>query len=101
VSSTPPAARRRRGPRALPTCRELVCAPELAILAAVENATDLAIVALVAAQPDLQPSANGRDVVSTAAGRAADTVIEKAQALLLAIAAYRTCLQTEPADLPF
>lgn len=86
--------------RWLPTAHELVCAPELAILAAVESALDIAIVAVVAAQPELQPSADGRDALSTAAALAADAVVEAARALVLAIADYRAAL-LHLSDLPF
>jgi len=87
---------RRRVRRRLPTPAELGTAPELAILGALETVIDLAIVALVAAQPELHPSEDGLDSVSTAAAIHADHVITKAQALAAEIAAYRiTC------DLPF
>ena len=85
----------------LPTCRELVCAPELAILAAIEAALDVAIVALVAAQPELQPTADQRVAISTMGAETADDVIGCAQALATAIAAYRDALRDEPPDLPF
>lgn len=78
-----------------------MCAPELAILAAIQSAIDIAIVALVAAQPELQSSADGRDAVSTPASAVADAVIGCAQALVSAIADYRAVLQREPDDLPF
>jgi len=87
--------------RRLPTSRELGYAPELAILAAIESAVDLALVALVAAQPELHPNADGRDLVSTDAGAAADAVIGRAQALVLAIAAYRAALHDQHDDWPF
>jgi hypothetical protein len=80
--------RRRRGSARLPTCRELVGAPELGILTSLETALDVAIVALVAAQPELQPTEDGYDVVSTPAAAAADHVIVCAQTLAAAIAAY-------------
>ena len=91
----------RRPGRRLPTCRDLGYAPELAILTALESAVDVALVALVAAQPELQPNAHGRDIVSTAAGVAADAVIDRAQALVLAIADYRAALHDLHDDWPF
>jgi hypothetical protein len=98
------ASRRRRCTRGarLPTYRELACAPELAVLVAVEQALDVANVALVAAQSELWPSVDRRDVVSTATGQAADRIIACAQALAAAIADYRAALQDEQDDpLPF
>lgn len=91
----------RRPGRGLPTCRELRYAPELAILTALENVVDLVLVALVAARPELHPRAGGRDLVSTAAGDAADALIGRAQSLVLAIAAYRAALHDEHDDWPF
>jgi hypothetical protein len=85
----------------LPTCHDLVCAPELAILAAVEAALDVAIIAIVAAQPELQPTADAYDAASTPPAVAADHVIVCAQALAAAITAYRATLRTPPQDLPF
>jgi len=85
----------------LPTCRELVCAPELAILAVLHNAVDVAIVALVAAQPELQPSPDGRDPDPSPAAAGADAVIAHAQALVAAIADYRAALHKNPDALPF
>jgi hypothetical protein len=78
-----------------------VCAPELAILAVLEQALDVANVALVAAQPELLPSADQRDAVSTIAAEATDRVIGCAQALAAAIANYRAALRNEQHDLPF
>lgn len=92
---------RRCSGRRLPTAPELAYAPELAVLAAVESAVDIAIVALVAAQPELQPNADGRDLVSTDAAAAADAVIGRAQALALAIADYRAALHDQHDDWPF
>ena len=97
-------ARGRRRPRArsrLPTCRELVCAPELGILAAIEATLDVALVALVAAQPELQPTTDAYDAAVTPAAVAADHVIVCVQALVAAIATYRVALQTPPRDPPF
>ncbi len=102
MSSGSAAARRRRGHRGLPTCRELVRAPELAILAVVENAIDVAIVALVAAQPELQPAADQRDDVDSSVAVAADHLIAAAQALAAAVATYRVALRDRRDDeLPF
>jgi hypothetical protein len=95
------ARRRRREAARLPTCRELVCTPELGILASIEMALDVALVALVAAQPELQPTADPYDAVSTTAAAAADHVIVCAQALAAAIAAYRAALREPPNDLHF
>jgi hypothetical protein len=80
----------------LPTPGELVIAPELAILGALDAALDLAIVALVAAQPELHATEHGHDVVRTQAANNADLVIAKAQALAAAIVVYRVTR-----DLPF
>jgi molybdopterin-guanine dinucleotide biosynthesis protein len=91
----------RRPSGGLPTCEELLRAPELAILTSLERTLDIAVVTLVAAQPDLQPTATGRDTLSTSAAEAADRVIASAQALASAIAAYRTALPDEKDDLPF
>ncbi len=73
----------------LPTPDEIAHAPELAILAAIEHALDLAIVTLVAAQPELRPTPDGYDAVVSDAAVRADAVIVEAQTLLRAIAAYR------------
>ena len=83
------AVSRRQARRRLPTPGELVLAPERAILGALETAVDLAIVALVAAQPELRASENGHEAVLTQAANDADLVIASAQALAAAIAAYR------------
>ncbi len=77
-------------------------APELAILGSIETTIDLAIVALVAAQPELWPTDDGHDVVTTAAARSADHVITTAQALAAAITDYRVSLRRHHRDdLPF
>jgi hypothetical protein len=85
----------------LPTADELVIAPELAILGSIESAIDLAIVALVAAQPELQPTVDGRDAVRTLAAIRADEVIVNAQALAVAISGYRAARRRHLDDLPF
>jgi hypothetical protein len=86
----------------LPTPEELAIAPELAILAAIEAALDLAIVALVAAQPELGPTDDGHDAVTSPAAHSADAVITTAQALAAAIACYRVTLRRRDRDeLPF
>jgi hypothetical protein len=72
-------------------------APELAILAAIEHALDLAIVTLVAAQPELRPTPDGHDAVVSDAAERADTVVVDAQTLLRAIAAYRLVVTAERA----
>jgi hypothetical protein len=73
----------------LPTPRELATAPELAILAALEAAIDVALVALVAAHHELQATEDGTDPASGLVACAADNVIDKAQALAAAIIGYR------------
>jgi hypothetical protein len=90
---------RHRSRGRLPTPDELMSAPELAILGALEAAIDLAIVAIIAAQPELQASDDGNDAVSTAAADRADGVIVKAQALAAAIAGYRTTRLHDLSDL--
>jgi hypothetical protein len=95
------ARRWRRDAARLPTYRELVCTPELGILASIAMALDVALVALVAAQPELQPTDDPYDAVSTTAAASADNVIVCAQALAAAIAAYRAALREPPNDLPF
>ncbi len=90
--------RRPSRPR-LPTPDEIARSPELAILAAIENALDIAIVALVAAQPELQPTADQHDATSTAVASAADLVVTCTQSLAAAIADYRAALPAPPYDL--
>jgi len=81
----------------LPTVGELACSPEVAILGSIVHALDIASVALVAAQPELQPQPNGRVVVCpTEAAEAADCVIVCANALAVAIDAY-IGIVTDPA----
>jgi hypothetical protein len=82
----------------LPTPDEIARAPELAILAAIEHALDVAIVTLVAAQPELRPSHDGYDAVISDAAYCADTVIIEAQTLVRAIAAYRAVVLAEHVD---
>jgi hypothetical protein len=79
----------------LPTPDEIQRAPELAILAAIEHALDIAIVTLVAAQPELRPTLDGYDAVISDAAVCADTVIVEAQTLVRAIAAYRAVVIAE------
>ena len=93
-----PVRRSRRAPARLPTCHELLCAPELGILTSLETSLDIAVVAIVAAQPELQPTADSYDVVSTPAGVAADHLIVCARTLAVAIAAYRALLNHPPQD---
>lgn len=77
-------------------------APELAILGSIETSIDLAVVALVAAQPELWETSDGHDPVTTVAARSADHVITAAQALAAAIADYRVSLRRpDRDDLPF
>ncbi len=76
----------------LPTPRELATAPQLAILAALEAAIDVTLVALVAAHQPLQATADSTDPASSRVACAADHVIDTAQALAAAIIAYRLVL---------
>ncbi len=92
---------RGRPDRRLPTADEIAAAPELAILGALEAAIDLALVTLVAAQPELQPTDDQHDAVTTAAAAAGDRIIVAAQGLASAIAAYRLTLPAPDDDLPF
>ncbi|MBI4700249.1 MAG: hypothetical protein HY744_03615 [Deltaproteobacteria bacterium] len=81
---------RRKPPLArLPTPDELAACPELAILDSIEAVIDLAILALVAAQPELQPTDDGLDAATTSTAKDADRVITTAQALAVAITRYR------------
>jgi hypothetical protein len=82
-------------PGRTPTCGELVCAPELAILVSLEAAINVAIVALVAAQPELWPNTHQRVVITTTAAEGAEDVIHCAQALAAAIADYCAALPDE------
>ncbi len=94
--------RRRRSRPWLPTPDELAITPELAILGSIEAAIDLAIVALVAAQPELWPTDDGHDAVTSPAALGADAVIAAAQSLATAIAHYRVTLRRPDHDeLPF
>lgn len=94
--------RPRRSRPWLPTADELAITPELAILGSIEAAIDLAILALVAAQPELWPTDDGHDAVTSRAAQSADTVITTAQALAAAIADYRVSLRRhDHHDLPF
>jgi hypothetical protein len=88
-------SRRRPTRLRLPTPDEIHRAPELAILAAIEHAIDVAIVTLVAAQPELRPTLDGYDAVISDAAVRADTVIVDAQTLVRAIAAYRAVVIAE------
>ena len=85
----------------MPTWHELACAPELAILASIETTLDVALVALVAAQPELWPSADHRDAIASTTAEAADRVISCAQNLAAAIVDYRAALRDDRHDLPF
>jgi hypothetical protein len=86
----------------LPTVGDLVVAPELAILAALDTAVDLTIIALVAAQPELQSAADQRDGVESSVAVAADHLITAAQALAATVATYRVALRDRRDDeLPF
>jgi hypothetical protein len=76
----------------LPSPDELGAAPSLAIVAALSPVLDVLIVALTASHLELQPTADGRDAVSSTVALAADQVILAAQALAQAIACYQTAL---------
>ena len=79
----------RRARRRRPTPADLAAAPDLAILAALQTTLDLAIAALLAAQPDLRSLAGRRGhFASTQALRAAH-VITHARGLTAA----PTCLR--------
>jgi len=92
--------RRSRSRGRLPTPDELMGAPELAILDALDRVLDLAHIAIVAAQPELQATGNGHDAVYTAAACSADLVIANAQTLAAAIIDYRTIRLLDLDDLP-
>ena len=81
--------RARRASRPLPTSDELVLAPDVAILDALRSVIDVTIVAVVAGQPELWPTHDGRDPVRTHEGDAADEVIRAAQVLACAVGVYR------------
>jgi hypothetical protein len=85
----------------LPTYQELVCSPELGALAALDATLAIAIIAVVAAQPEMHATPHGRDAVSTPTAVAADHLIARAQALAAAIADYRTALGATTPDFPF
>jgi len=93
--------RPRRPQRRLPIVDEIAAAPELAVLATIEAAIDIALVALVAAQPELQPTSDQHDAVTTCAAAAADRVIAAAHALAVAIADYRLALVAPTDEIPF
>jgi len=84
----------------LPTPDELLRAPELALLSALETLINLAILAIVAAQPELQATPDGHDAVRTDAANSADLVIAKAQTLAVAIADYWATRLHDLTDLP-
>ena len=75
-------------------------APELAILGALEAAIDLAIISLVAAQPELHARDGGHEANRTDAADSADHVIAQAQALAAAIIGYRLARSHDRDDLP-
>jgi len=90
-----------------PTPQDLLDAPELAILAALDHTLDLAVYALVSIYPELTDPERPlwrRD--ASAAGHAAGIVIARTTGLKRAISEYRTALalprETEPTeDIPF
>ena len=82
---------------------QLWAAPELACLAVLDAAIDMAILAVAAVHPELQ---DHQQVEPTAAVRAATLVIEDARALGAAITRYRLVLRRDrdrdrADDLPF
>ena len=93
--------RARRPRHRLPIVDEIAAAPELAVLGTIEAAIDIALVALGAAHPELQPTTDHRDAVTTPAAAAADRVIVTAQALAAAIVDYRLTVLAPCDDLPF
>lgn len=76
----------------LPTPDELAAAPSLAIVAALDPMLDVLVVALTAAHEELQPTADGRDIVTSSVAVAADEVILAVQALSQATRTYRLAL---------
>lgn len=80
---------------------QLWVAPELASLAVLDAAIDMAILAIAAVHPELQEPEHAETI---AALRAATLVIEDARALGAAIARYRLVLRRDrdrADDLPF
>ncbi|MBI3261847.1 MAG: hypothetical protein HYZ58_01685 [Acidobacteria bacterium] len=75
-------------------------APELAILGVLEAVIDLAIISLVAAQPELHERGGGHVPLMTAPAESADHVIAQAQALAAAILGYRLTRRHERDNLP-
>lgn len=83
------------------TIEQLWAAPELACLAVLDAAIDMAILAIAAVHPELQDNDRAEP---TAALRAATLVIEDARALGAAITRYRLVLRRDrdrSDDLPF
>lgn len=85
--------RRRQPHRLLPTLDEVVLAPEVATLAALRAAIDIAIVALTAAHPELWPTPVAGNAGDSDDAVMADDVIRAAQALAIAIDAYSALLR--------
>ncbi|HEX7273202.1 MAG TPA: hypothetical protein VF420_13740 [Casimicrobiaceae bacterium] len=91
-------SRRSRSPH--PTIDQLITAPELAILAALEDTLRVATLALAAAWPEIQEV----DLSPDEQPRTALDVIESARALTAAVNRYRLALAVDHArdqDLPF
>ncbi len=66
--------------------------PDVAILDALRSVIEVTIVAVVAGQPELWPTRDGREPVRTREGDAADDVIRSAQVLACALGVYRDFL---------
>lgn len=84
-----------------PSVEQLWIAPELASLAVLEAAIDIAILAMVAVHPEIQDPDRAEQ---TASLRAANIIIEDARALTAAIARYQLILRRVPDrvdDMPF
>lgn len=87
--------------RRQPSVEQLWVAPELATLAVLDAAVDMAILAIMAVYPEMQDQDSADQ---TASLRAATVVIEDAQALIASMARYRLVLRRVPDradDTPF
>lgn len=84
-----------------PSLEQLWVAPELACLAVLDAATDMAILAIAAVYPEMQDQDPADQTVSL---RAATVVIEDARTLIASVARYRLVLRRIPDradDTPF
>jgi len=80
---------------------QLLAAPELGVLEVLETAIDVAILALLAAHPELRDDA---DVITLPAAEAALDVVDTAHALGALVNRYRLALtlsDNDSSDLPF